>query len=69
MHSHDQNRKVRMAQLTALFRPGRVRTLTLVSGIPMVGSPLRLLLYLHLDAFPRLATRRYGPRRGLRTRS
>jgi pimeloyl-ACP methyl ester carboxylesterase len=52
-----------MAQLTALLHPGRVRTLTLVSAIPMGGSPLRMLPYLHLGAFARLATRRYGPGR------
>jgi pimeloyl-ACP methyl ester carboxylesterase len=52
-----------MAQLTALLRPCRVRTLTLVSGIPMGGNPLRMLPYLHLGAFARLATRRYGPGR------
>jgi pimeloyl-ACP methyl ester carboxylesterase len=52
-----------MAQLTALLHPGRVRTLTLVSGIPMGGNPLRILPYLHLGAFARLATRRYGPGR------
>ena len=52
-----------MAQLTALFHPGRVRTLTLVSGIPMGGSPLRMLPYLHLGAFAKLATRRYGTQR------
>jgi pimeloyl-ACP methyl ester carboxylesterase len=50
-----------MAQLTALLHPGRVRTLTLVSGLPVGGSPLRILPYLHLGAFARLATRRYGP--------
>ena len=52
-----------MAQLTAMLHPGRVRTLTLVSGIPMGGNPLRMLPYLHLGAFARLATRRYGPER------
>lgn len=52
-----------MAQLTALLYPGRVRTLTLVSGLPMGGNPLRMLPYLHLGAFARLATRRYGPGR------
>jgi pimeloyl-ACP methyl ester carboxylesterase len=52
-----------MAQLTALLRPGRVRTLTLVSGLPVGGSPLRMLPYLYLGAFARLATRRYGPGR------
>jgi pimeloyl-ACP methyl ester carboxylesterase len=52
-----------MAQLTALLHPGRVRTLTLVSGLPMGGNPLRMLPYLHLGAFARLATRRYGPGR------
>jgi pimeloyl-ACP methyl ester carboxylesterase len=51
------------ALLTALLHPGRVRTLTLISGIPMGGSPLRMLPYLHLGAFARLATRRYGPGR------
>ena len=50
-----------MAQLTALLHPGRVRTLTLVSGIPVGGNPLRILPYLHLGAFARLATHRYGP--------
>jgi pimeloyl-ACP methyl ester carboxylesterase len=49
-----------MAQLTALLRPGRVRTLTLVSSIPAGGSPLRMLPYLHLGAFARLATRTAG---------
>ena len=49
-----------MAQLTALLHPGRVRTVTLVSGLPVGGSPLRMLPYLHLSAFARLATRRYG---------
>jgi pimeloyl-ACP methyl ester carboxylesterase len=52
-----------MAQLTALLHPGRVRTLTLVSGIPVGGNPVRMLPYLHLGAFARLATRRYGPGR------
>lgn len=52
-----------MAQLTALLHPGRVRTLTLASGVPVGGSPLRILPYLHLGAFARLATRRYGPAR------
>ena len=52
-----------MAQLTALLHPGRVRTLTLVSGVPVGGSPLRILPYLHLGAFARLAARRYGPGR------
>jgi pimeloyl-ACP methyl ester carboxylesterase len=52
-----------LAQLTALLHPDRVRTLTLVSGIPMGGNPLRMLPYLHLGAFARLATRRYGPGR------
>lgn len=52
-----------LAQLTALLHPARVRTLTLVSGIPMGGNPLRMLPYLHLGAFARLATRRYGPGR------
>src|ERR1035438_5228026 len=32
-----------MAQLTALLHPGRVRTLTLVSGIPVGGNPVRML--------------------------
>ncbi len=49
-----------MAQLTAMLYPGRVRTLTLVSGVPMGGNPLRMLPYLHLGAFARLAARRYG---------
>jgi pimeloyl-ACP methyl ester carboxylesterase len=52
-----------MAQLTALLHPGRVRTMTLVSGLPVGGSPLRMLPYMHLGAFARLATRRYGPGR------
>jgi pimeloyl-ACP methyl ester carboxylesterase len=52
-----------MAQLTALLHPSRVRTLTLVAGIPMGGNPLRMLPYLHLGAFARLATRRYDPGR------
>ncbi len=52
-----------MAQLAAMLHPGRVRTLTLVSGIPMGGNPLRMLPYLHLGAFARLAIRRYGPER------
>jgi pimeloyl-ACP methyl ester carboxylesterase len=52
-----------MAQLTALLHPDRVRTLTLVSGIPIGGNPLRMLPHLHLGAFARLATRRYGPGR------
>jgi pimeloyl-ACP methyl ester carboxylesterase len=57
-----------MAQLTALLHPGRVRTLTLVSGIPMGGNPLRMLPYLHLGAFARLAARRYGPQRAQQER-
>jgi pimeloyl-ACP methyl ester carboxylesterase len=52
-----------MAQLTAILHPERVRTLTLASGIPMGGNPLRVLRYLHLRAFAKLATRRYGPER------
>jgi pimeloyl-ACP methyl ester carboxylesterase len=49
-----------LAQLTAVLSPDRVRTLTLVSGIPMGGNPLRMLPYLHLSTFAKLATRRYG---------
>ena len=49
-----------MAQLTAMLHPERVRTLTLISGIPMGGNPLRMLPYLHLGAFAKLATHRYG---------
>jgi pimeloyl-ACP methyl ester carboxylesterase len=52
-----------MAQLTAILHPERVRTLTLVSGIPMGGNPLRVLPYMHLGAFAKLATHRYGPER------
>jgi pimeloyl-ACP methyl ester carboxylesterase len=52
-----------MAQFLALLHPGRVRSLTLISGIPMGGSPLGMLRYMHLGAFARLATRRYGPGR------
>lgn len=52
-----------LAQLIAMLHPGRVRTLTLVSGIPMGGNPLRILPYLRLGTFTRLATHRYGPGR------
>ena len=52
-----------MAQFLALLHPGRVRSLTLISGIPMGGSPLGMLRYLHPGAFAKLATRRYGPGR------
>jgi pimeloyl-ACP methyl ester carboxylesterase len=52
-----------MAQFLALLHPGRVRSLTLISGIPMGGSPLGMLRYMHLGAFAKLATRRYGPAR------
>ena len=49
-----------MAQLTAILHPQRVRTLILISGIPVGGNPLRMLPYLHLGAFAKLATHRYG---------
>jgi len=52
-----------MSQWTAMTHPDRVRSLTLISGIPMGGNPLRILPYLHLGAFAKLATRRYGPER------
>jgi pimeloyl-ACP methyl ester carboxylesterase len=52
-----------MAQFLALLHPDRVRSLTLISGIPMGGSPLGMLRYMHLGAFAKLATRRYGPGR------
>lgn len=52
-----------MAQFLAVLHPDRVRSLTLISGIPMGGSPLGMLRYMHLGAFARLATRRYGPGR------
>ncbi len=52
-----------MAQLTAMLHPDRVRTLTLVAGIPMGGSPLRMLPYMHVGAFARLAAHRYGRER------
>jgi pimeloyl-ACP methyl ester carboxylesterase len=52
-----------MSQLTAILHPERVRTLTLVSGIPMGGNPLRILPYMHLGTFAKLATHRYGPER------
>jgi pimeloyl-ACP methyl ester carboxylesterase len=52
-----------MAQFLALLHPDRVRSLTLISGIPMGGSPLGMLRYMHLGAFAKLATRRYGPAR------
>jgi pimeloyl-ACP methyl ester carboxylesterase len=52
-----------MAQFLALLHPARVRSLTLISGIPMGGSPLAMLRYMHLGAFAMLATRRYGPAR------
>jgi len=49
-----------LAQLTAMLHPERVRTLILISGIPVGGNPLRMLPYLHLGTFAKLATRRYG---------
>jgi len=52
-----------MSQWTAMTHPDRVKSLTLISGIPMGGNPLRILPYLHLGAFAKLATRRYGPER------
>ena len=52
-----------MAQLAAILHPERVRTLTLISGIPMGGNPLRMLRHMHLGAFAKLATHRYGPGR------
>jgi pimeloyl-ACP methyl ester carboxylesterase len=52
-----------MSQWTAMMHPDRVRSLTLISGIPMSSNPLRILPYLHLGAFAKLATRRYGPER------
>jgi pimeloyl-ACP methyl ester carboxylesterase len=52
-----------MAQFLALLHPDRVRALTLISGIPMGGSPLGMLRHMHLGAFAKLATRRYGPER------
>jgi len=52
-----------MAQFLALLHPDRVHSLTLISGIPMGGSPLGMLRHMHLGAFAKLATRRYGPAR------
>lgn len=52
-----------MAQFLTLFHPDRVRTLTLISGIPMGGSPVGMLRHMHLGTFAKLATRRYGPGR------
>lgn len=52
-----------MAQFLAVLHPDRVRSLTLISGIPMGGNPLGMLRYMHLGKFARLAIRRYGPAR------
>ena len=62
-HLLDVSMGAGMAQLTAMLHPERVRALILISGIPVGGNPLRMLPYLRLGTFARLATRRYGPSR------
>jgi pimeloyl-ACP methyl ester carboxylesterase len=51
-----------LAQFAALWHPGRVRTLTLVSSIPMQGQPRRgMARYLRFFPGPfKLVFRRYG---------
>jgi pimeloyl-ACP methyl ester carboxylesterase len=49
-----------IAQHLAIRHPKRVRSLTLVAGLPMSTSPAASLRYMHLGAFFKLALRRYG---------
>ncbi len=49
-----------MAQYLAIRHPERVRSLTLVAGLPMSNGPAANLRYMHLGAFLRLALHRYG---------
>lgn len=49
-----------IAQYLAVRHPGRVESLTLVSGLPMSNGPAANLRYMHLGAFFRLALHRYG---------
>lgn len=57
-----------IAQHLAIRNPERVRSLTLVAGLPMSVSPAGSLKYMHLGAFLRLATRRYGKDRASQER-
>jgi pimeloyl-ACP methyl ester carboxylesterase len=57
-----------MAQILALAHPQRVRSLTLVAGLPMGGNPARNVRHLHLGVFVRLALRRYGDDRASQER-
>jgi pimeloyl-ACP methyl ester carboxylesterase len=57
-----------MAQYLAIRHPKRVRSLTLVAGLPMSNSPAANLRYMHLGAFLRLALHRYGQDRASQER-
>jgi pimeloyl-ACP methyl ester carboxylesterase len=49
-----------MAQHLAIRYPKRVRSLTLIGGLPMSAGPAGSLRYLRLGAFFKLALHRYG---------
>lgn len=57
-----------IAQHLAIRHPKRVRSLTLVAGLPMSTSPAASLKYMHLGAFLRLALHRYGKDRASQER-
>jgi pimeloyl-ACP methyl ester carboxylesterase len=49
-----------IAQYAALLRPGRVRTLTLISAVPQYGNQFLLFRYIRFPGPFKLVFRRYG---------